>query len=89
MTVGLTGFSRGILIVSPESLQRRLIHLFRNTVLERPASGSRTGWWRSAWFIWRRALNPVSNVQALGALALILVVDFEVAVAFETLKPLR
>ena len=89
MTVGLTGFSRGILIISPESLQRTLIHLFRNIVLEWPASGGRTGWWRSAWCIWRRALNRVSDVQALGTLALILVVDFEVAVAFETRKPLR
>ena len=89
MTVGLTGFSRGILITSPESLERTLIHLFRDTVLERSASGSRTGWWRSAWCVWGRALNRVSNVQALGTSALISVVDFKVAVAFETLEPLR
>ena len=89
MTVGLTGFSRGILITSPESMERTLSHLFRNTVLERSASGGRTGWWRSAWCVWRRALNRVSKVQALGTSALILVVGFEVAVAFETLEPLR
>ena len=89
MIVGLTGFSRGILTISPESLERTLIHLFRNAVLDRSASGSRTGWWHSAWCIWRRALNRVSNVQALGALALISVVDFEVGVAFETLELLR
>ena len=86
MTVGLTGFSRGILIISPQSLERTLIRLFRSAVLERSASGSRTGWWRSAWCVWPRALNRVSNVQALGASALILVIDFEVAVAFETLE---
>lgn len=95
MTVGLTGFSRGILIISlrviisPESLEISLIRLFRNAVLERSASGSRTGWWRSAWCVWRRALNRVSNVQALGAPALKWLIDFEAAVAFETLEQLR